>query len=596
MLEALFADESMLDMLFAFVKPGGAAGLSPPGHAAYFGKVVSVLIRRNFEDLVAYLRKKPGTMLDMLRCVHLYTVMELIGLVGWGTPPAIGAEYDTKWLLDCSLVPAMLEVLEGKRAENTNARAAQDNAAHLLRTLILHFEPNESTEILVQLESKAMVRRVAAAAFPAERGGDLVEARAAAATRVFSALLERAARRENKADVSDEKLPSAVSAAIETLVPRAVVWLGDAKGAAPIKLQDGTVLSPPLGTARLTVVRCVAALAQASYAQGQKAIADARGLVERLLDLFFAYPSNNLLHNLIRNVIAPAIDAPGPLRDSVLLRARLPDRIVSGFARNAERKSKQIKATEPTSADKSGAGASGGGRLRSFRLGFIAHLIPIASEIVKLGLNEDKIQSALASVKGWSALVSGTLAEENRLQVSVLGGRRPKNGSDDLDSDGICDEDTMGMVGSSGESGDPFSNDGNAGLAASNFDDNEWGNDMNTSSEATFMQKADERTDDSWDNEDGVFGDGDTGGAGPSGGEGGGNGVGTDDFGDFEDNDQFDFDTAQDGKSAAAAAAAGQAQVPGNAANAGFFDDEFEQAFANDAASGTADNKSGSSS
>ncbi|BFZ54753.1 sporulation-induced protein [Savitreella phatthalungensis] len=136
-------------------------------------------------------------------------------------------------------------------------------------------------------------------------------------------------------------------------------------------------------------------------------------VVPTILELFFCFPWNNFLHNVVYDVVQQVLNGPMDrgynrvLAIDVFSQGLICERIVEGQARSDEHVAE-----------------------KGVRLGYMGHLTLIAEEVVKFAqrfpprevspLVEEKVQSAM-----WTAYVETTLAETRARDSAILGGVRP---------------------------------------------------------------------------------------------------------------------------------------------------------------------------
>ncbi|GAA6027040.1 hypothetical protein JCM8097_006062 [Rhodosporidiobolus ruineniae] len=133
------------------------------------------------------------------------------------------------------------------------------------------------------------------------------------------------------------------------------------------------------------------------------------GVVTTMLDLFFGYPWNNFLHNvvfdLLQQIFHGRLDRPldRRLAESVFTDARLCERILEGKRRNDEAAATRV----------------------NMRLGYMGHLILIAEETAKLFERYPELRIAVESSipqPDWDTYVTTTLRETRERDLTPLDG------------------------------------------------------------------------------------------------------------------------------------------------------------------------------
>lgn len=168
------------------------------------------------------------------------------------------------------------------------------------------------------------------------------------------------------------------------------------------------------------------------------------GIIPAILDLFFEFPWNNFLHNVVYDILQQCFNGRmdaglnRKLTLAVFQDGRLPEKVLEGHRRNEE----------------SLAGP------RRVRLGFMGHMNLIAEETVKLF---EKYPSDIAELvsgsvpqPAWDSFVGETLKENRERESAPLAGGRPSMpGSFDRFGGGLTSGEESGstMVGQSGDGG-----------------------------------------------------------------------------------------------------------------------------------------------
>ncbi|GAA6016562.1 hypothetical protein JCM10207_002842 [Rhodosporidiobolus poonsookiae] len=133
------------------------------------------------------------------------------------------------------------------------------------------------------------------------------------------------------------------------------------------------------------------------------------GVIGTMLDLFFDFPWNNFLHNVVfdflQQIFHGRLDRPldHQLAVSVFTDARLCERILAGQARNDAAAAERV----------------------NMRLGYMGHMTLIAEETVKLFEQYPELHSAVESSvpqPAWNEYVTTTLRETRERDLTPLGG------------------------------------------------------------------------------------------------------------------------------------------------------------------------------
>ncbi|KAK7202655.1 SIT4 phosphatase-associated protein-domain-containing protein [Myxozyma melibiosi] len=185
-------------------------------------------------------------------------------------------------------------------------------------------------------------------------------------------------------------------------------------------------------------------------------------VVSTITDLFFKFPWNNFLHNVVFDIIQQIFNGPFDhgynryLAIELFKTDRITDQIVAGTKASNEHEAKT-----------------------RMRLGYMGHLTLISEEIVKFlqRYRPETLGPSVVAVtvenENWNHYVNETLMQIRIRDNSILGGQRPSSDMPAQDLLAIC-----GMIGGSGSGDD---GDGDAEIAAGY--DNEDGNERDEDDE-----------------------------------------------------------------------------------------------------------------
>lgn len=186
------------------------------------------------------------------------------------------------------------------------------------------------------------------------------------------------------------------------------------------------------GETRLKVVELILVLVRCKVAEVEQIFVDEK-LMEKLLDAFFLYPWNNMLHGLVESIIRTTLEFLGDtvLKPALFIDAKLVPRVLGAYAANVAECQK-------------GAG---------FRLGYMGHLLRTADVIEQYLLSlenpddEDpdvtraRVLGSAEVATQWKEFVAGPLTAESESQKIVL----PNVGAGDDDDFGPGDDMAGGM-------------------------------------------------------------------------------------------------------------------------------------------------------
>ncbi len=130
-----------------------------------------------------------------------------------------------------------------------------------------------------------------------------------------------------------------------------------------------------------------------------------------LLDLFFKYEFNNILHCQVFTVIQMVLESKDEdLTRALLIEAKLVERLLDAYHKNEE-----IAST---------------GNNKAFRLGYMGFVVDIANLLRRHALDgSSMVGPHLESVSGWSDFVTNFLDVRNSINEKQLGGPAPLGNS-----------------------------------------------------------------------------------------------------------------------------------------------------------------------
>ncbi len=347
----LLEDAELMQLLFSLLDaPAPLASKT----AGYFGRVVGHLLLRKTNEVVQYLQENPQLLERLVQHVDTTSIAEILKrLVGADEQSSVLflAQY-APWLAETPLVDLLL----GKLAHGSSPDA-QANAADIL-CAIAHTQPSPLATTLTRPES------VAALFTHGMAPGQQV---LVPALDVCIALIEprRSAQALEDAPMQDAAYKAKVAAvdAIVQYVPALVDLLRIGSGAGATTSAGGGadpagadpsaaaapgaippspssllppaletpygMLTPPLGRARLKAVELLAVLLRSGSPAVEAGVMQT-GAVSACLQLFAAYPFNNLLHHcVVAMLVAILTKSSGAMLQHIFEHCRLIEWLVN---------------------------------------------------------------------------------------------------------------------------------------------------------------------------------------------------------------------------------------------------------------------------
>ncbi|KAL9652266.1 hypothetical protein ABK040_011926 [Willaertia magna] len=197
----------------------------------------------------------------------------------------------------------------------------------------------------------------------------------------------------------DENLPNAIKVILSKL-PDLVNLLKElpTDNNNTLVLTFGT-LNPPLGETRLKVIEFLSSLYHIRCEPVEKALIECN-VLNVVIDLFFKYEFNNLLHNLLLNIISFILSGDSQsLKKNLFVDCKIVERILKANKLNDQNMKEGNK----------------------MRKGYMGHLIIISNTIVTTANSDDTIQQMIKDIQGWKEFVDTTLSERNAIESRQMG-------------------------------------------------------------------------------------------------------------------------------------------------------------------------------
>ena len=408
MLDVLFEHQELLDLLFSFLSHPAPMD---PSHASYFRKVMVVLIQRKYEALVRYIQSH-GIIDRLVTHIGLYSIMEILIMIGWDD--GLGQVNDVEWLYKEQLIPKLVAKLTPQYETATDVHM---NAARALVDVVVKCPPSTQNLLISHLQSKEVLDEIFRHMF----SGSLSSLTNSMS--IIIVLVQRYAnRRVESGDNGDKQhersdsfdgensaagnaaaaTPSADSDALEepfsSLAPHLHKIIALLHQPQPeVRVQFGK--SQPFGETRMKVVELTLVLLRSRLAGVDAQLSELRVLA-LMLESFFLYPWNNMLHGLVESIVRTVLDSDSDvLRHALFVDGELVDRFVSAY----ERSEKEAK-------EKGG-----------YRLGYMGHLLRTSMAIEDQARKSDDARKQLLgdNAERWNAFVADQLEKENEKQKVV---------------------------------------------------------------------------------------------------------------------------------------------------------------------------------
>mmetsp|Transcript_19327 Transcript_19327/g.30654 ORF Transcript_19327/g.30654 Transcript_19327/m.30654 type:complete len:1174 (+) Transcript_19327:224-3745(+) len=210
-------------------------------------------------------------------------------------------------------------------------------------------------------------------------------------------------------------------------------------------------LSPPLGPVRHKIVDMIVALMRTPSSIVSQKLREL-GLIKICIDLFFAYPWNNLLHGSVEHIIQMVVSGDCEILKKALFEdCDFLNRILE--ARQLSAKHQEEK---------------------KFRLGYMGHITRVSNTIVEFAKRNSQLEQYMHGNEQWMKFIGDDLKLENEQLNTQLGGHRPSTLNDE---DG--DEFTLFTLNDISNTGDTDDI-----LGSNNYDDHDHEEDRDSDSDS----------------------------------------------------------------------------------------------------------------
>ncbi|KAH7292030.1 hypothetical protein KP509_29G048200 [Ceratopteris richardii] len=392
-MRTLVEDEELMGLLFSFLEPDRPHGTLLAG---YFSKVVVCLLRQKMDSVKKYLQVHHGIFKKLVDLIDITSIMEvLIRLVVVDDIDHSFHESRLQWLVETDLLEMLVDKLSSPNSFEARANAADTLSAVCRLT---------HSELATKLSSPSFIERL----FHHTLDDDDSRSTLVHSLTVCISLLDPkryAMAVPNRGQYIPESFPTASPETINHMLQRlgGLLKLLSVDGDERILPTTYGELRPPLGSHRLKIVEFLAVLLHTSSEEAQQALVKL-GAIQRVLDLFFDYPFNNLLHHHVEDIVTSCIESNNKmLIEHLLVDCHLVERLLEAdenpFAVSIDNK--------PT------VSASG---KASPRIGSLGHLTRIANKLAQAANNNSDILDHLQGNPKWVEWQSDVLQKRNFIE------------------------------------------------------------------------------------------------------------------------------------------------------------------------------------
>ncbi len=369
-----------------------------PSTCGYFRKVVVVLIQRKHDLLVEFIQGK-GLVDKLVDRIGLYSVMELLIMIGWDD--GLGQVHDVAWLYKENLIPKLVDKLDPKYENEPDVHV---NAARALVDVVVKCMPSQPSLLVSHLQSAPLLDTIFVHMFSGSMSS-LTNALSLVIVLVQRDAIRRSDLPDEDALYADWTLPVLMQKVFDHL-PQVFQWLSQPAKEDTLDTQYGA-LSPPFGETRMKAVELILVLFRSNYREINAQLVKLE-VLPCIMDLFFEYEWNNMLHGLVESVIRTILDSRSEeLKRALFSQTNMIARIRKAYEWNAQ-------------CEQAPKGC---------RLGYMGHLVRTCNALAQYLKRDEQLADVLTDdeMQAWDELVTTYLANDNDAQQTVLGGHRPQS-------------------------------------------------------------------------------------------------------------------------------------------------------------------------
>ncbi|QHN95050.1 hypothetical protein HN51_042947 [Arachis hypogaea] len=393
-LKTLVEEEELMNLLFSFLEPNRSHSTLLAG---YFSKVVVCLMIRKTVPLMNYVQAHQNVFRQLVDLIGITSIMEvLIRLVGADDHVYPNFIDVMQWLADSNLLEMIVDKLSPSCSPELNANAAET---------LCSITRNPSSTLAIKLSSPSFVAKILDHALEdSQSKSSLVNCLSVCISLLdpkrsaISAPLFHSFRSQHMYEPPIPVNPETVGAMLAKLgdLLRLLKVSSDEK----ILPTTYGVLRPPLGKHRLKIVEFMAVILKTGNEVAENEMANS-GTIQRVIDLFFEYPFNNLLHHHVESIIFSCLESRN-------------DAIVDHLLHECDLIGRVISADKDSilSADKNLPTVPATGK-RAPRVGNIGHITRVANKLIHLSHNRSNILSCLQENNEWNEWQAKVLQERN---------------------------------------------------------------------------------------------------------------------------------------------------------------------------------------
>ncbi|KAI3995615.1 hypothetical protein MKX01_023360 [Papaver californicum] len=393
-LKTLVDDDELMGLLFSFLEPNHPHS---PLLAGYFSKVVVCLMLRKTVPLMNYVQGHGDVFRQLVDLIGITSIMEvLIRLVGADDHFYSNFTDVMQWLADSNLLEMIVDKLNPSCPSEVQANAAETLCA---------ITRNSPSALAAKLSSPSFIERIFCHALEESQSkSGLVHSLSICISLLDSKRSASSFYSMRSQHLYEQPIP-VNPVTITAMIPK----LGDLLTLLNTT-SDQTVfpttygsLKPPLGKHRLKILEFIAVLLRIGNDLAEKELV-ILGAIQRILDLFFAYPFNNALHHHVESVVISCLES----KNNTVVDHLFQDCNLVGKILKADGNSVLLGDTNQPTLNAVGR--------QPPRSGNLGHITRISNKLVELGNGNSQIQTYLKENGDWVNWQTTVLQERNTVE------------------------------------------------------------------------------------------------------------------------------------------------------------------------------------
>ncbi|XP_026413508.1 serine/threonine-protein phosphatase 6 regulatory subunit 3-like [Papaver somniferum] len=393
-LKTLVDDDELMGLLFSFLEPNHPHS---PLLTGYFSKVVVCLMLRKTVPLMNYVQGHGDVFRQLVDLIGITSIMEvLIRLVGADDHFYSNFTDVMQWLADSNLLEMIVDKLNPSCPSEVQANAAETLCA---------ITRNSPSALAAKLSSPSFIERIFCHALEESQSkSGLVHSLSICISLLDSKRSASSFYSMRSQHLYEQPIP-VNPVTITAMIPKLgdlLTLLNTTSDETILPTTYGS-LRPPLGKHRLKILEFIAVLLRIGNDLAEKELV-ILGAIQRILDLFFAYPFNNALHHHVESIVISCLESKN-------------NTVVDHLFQDCNLVGKILKADGNSDlfGDENQPTLIAVGR-QPPRSGNHGHITRISNKLVELGNGNSQIQTYLKENGDWVNWQTTVLQERNTVE------------------------------------------------------------------------------------------------------------------------------------------------------------------------------------